>query len=99
MTSTPWARRDRGHHVPHHRRSGVVVGVPASAEVLRPPEELARVDALLDESAFFAPFAQHFHPVIGRLSTSVECYLRLMSLKFRYRLGFENPRRSSVTCG
>lgn len=60
------------------------------AEVLRLPEELARVDALLDDPAFFAPFAPHFHPVIGRPSTPVEWYLRLMFLKFRYQLGFES---------
>jgi len=36
------------------------------AEVLRLPAELARVDALLDDPAFFAPFAPHFHPVLGR---------------------------------
>src|ERR1700739_140865 len=59
------------------------------AELLRLPEELARVDALLDDPAFFAPFAPHFHPVIGRPSTPIECYLRLMFLKFRYRLGYE----------
>ena len=59
-------------------------------ELLRLPEELARVDALLDDPVFFAPFAPHFHPVIGRPSTPVECYLRLMFLKFRYRLGFES---------
>ena len=60
------------------------------AEVLRLPEELARVDALLDDPAFFAPFALYFHPVLGRPSTLVECYLRLMFLKFRYRLGYES---------
>ncbi len=60
------------------------------AEVLRLPEELARVDALLDDPAFFAPFAPHFHPVMGRPCTPVECYLRLMFLKFRYRLGYES---------
>ena len=60
------------------------------AEVLRLPAELARVDALLDDPAFFAPFAPYFHPVIGRPSTPVECYLRLMFLKYRYRLGFES---------
>jgi IS5 family transposase len=60
------------------------------AEVLRLPGELARVDALLDDPVFFAPFAPHFHPVIGRPSTPVECYLRLMFLKFRYRLGYES---------
>jgi IS5 family transposase len=60
------------------------------AEVLRLPAELARVDALLDDPVFFAPFAPYFHPVIGRPSTPVECYLRLMFLKYRYRLGFES---------
>ena len=59
-------------------------------ELLRLPEELARVDALLDDAAFFAPFAPHFHPVLGRPSTPIECYLRLMFLKFRYRLGYES---------
>ena len=29
-------------------------------ELLRLPEELARVDALLDDPAFFAPFAPYF---------------------------------------
>jgi IS5 family transposase len=60
------------------------------AQVLRLPDELARVDALLDDPAFFAPFAPYFHPLIGRPSTPVECYLRLMFLKFRYRLGYES---------
>ena len=58
--------------------------------VLRLPGELARVDALLDDPVFFAPFAPYFDPLIGRPSTPVECYLRLMFLKFRYRLGFES---------
>jgi transposase, IS5 family len=59
-------------------------------EVLRLPEELARVDALLDDPVFFAPFAPHFHPVLGRPGTPIECYLRLMFLKYRYRLGYES---------
>src|SRR5215471_10228690 len=59
-------------------------------ELLRLPDDLARVDALLDDPAFFAPFAPHFHPVLGRPSTPVECYLRLMFLKFRHRLGYES---------
>src|SRR5260221_72224 len=58
-------------------------------EVLRLPEELARVNALLDDPVFFAPFAPYFHRVLGRPSTPAEWYLRLMFLKFRYRLGFE----------
>ena len=59
-------------------------------EVRRLPEELARVDALLDDAAFFAPFVPFFDPRIGRPSTPMEVYLRLMFLKFRYRLGFES---------
>src|SRR3954447_24690831 len=60
------------------------------AEVLRLPEELARVDALLDDPVFFAPFAPFFDPRLGRPSTPMETYLRLMFLKFRYRLGYES---------
>jgi transposase, IS5 family len=60
------------------------------AELLRLPAELARVDVLLDDPVFFAPFAPFFDPLMGRPSTPVECYLRLMFLKFRYRLGFES---------
>src|ERR1700746_767918 len=59
-------------------------------ELLRLPEELARVDALLDDPAFFAPFAPYFHPVLGRPSTPAEWYLRLMFLKFRHGLGYES---------
>jgi IS5 family transposase len=43
-------------------------------EVLRLPEELARVDALLDDPAFSAPFAPDFNPVIGRPSSPAEWY-------------------------
>ena len=59
-------------------------------EVLRLPEELARVDALLDDEAFFAPFAGFFDPTWGRPSIPMETYLRLMFLKFRDRLGYES---------
>ncbi len=59
-------------------------------ELLVLPAELARVDALLDDPAFFAPFAPFFDPAIGRPSIPMETYLRLMFLKFRYRLGFES---------
>src|SRR5262245_6448795 len=59
-------------------------------ELLRLPEELARVDALLDDPAFFAPFVRFFDLRMGRPSTPMETYLRLMFLKFRYRLGYES---------
>jgi len=57
------------------------------AELLVLPEELDRVDRLLDDAAFFAPFVAFFDPRIGRPSTPMETYLRMMFLKFRYRLG------------
>jgi IS5 family transposase len=56
---------------------------------LRMPAELVRVDELLDDPAFFEPFRPFFHPVAGRPSTPIETYLRLMFLKYRYKLGFE----------
>jgi transposase, IS5 family len=59
-------------------------------ELRRLPVELARVDALLDDPVFFAPFVPFFDPKMGRPSTPMETYLRLMFLKFRYRLGFES---------
>jgi transposase, IS5 family len=55
-------------------------------EVLRLPEELARVDALLDDPVFFATFACYFDPLTGRPGAPAECYVRLMFLKFRYRI-------------
>ena len=60
------------------------------SELLVLPTELARVDALLDDRVFFAPFASYFDARIGRPSIPVETYLRLMFLKFRYRLGYES---------
>jgi IS5 family transposase len=54
------------------------------------PAELARVDALLDDERFFAPFRAHFDLTFGRPSIPVETYLRLMFLKVRYRLGYES---------
>ena len=59
-------------------------------ELRRLPAELARVDALLDDPVFFAPFVPFFDPRMGRPSTPMETYLRLMFLKFRYRLGYES---------
>src|SRR5216110_1124623 len=59
-------------------------------ELRRLPDELARVDVLLDDPVFFAPFVPFFDPRLGRPSTPMETYLRLMFLKFRYRLGYES---------
>jgi IS5 family transposase len=65
------------------------------AELLVLPVELGRVDALLDDPVFFAPF--FFDARIGRPSIPMETYLRLMFLKFRYRLGYESLCRESAT--
>jgi len=59
-------------------------------EVLRLPTELARVDGLLDDPSFFAPFVEFFDPRVGRPSTPMEVYLRMMLVKFRYGLGYES---------
>ena len=59
-------------------------------ELRQLPAELARIDVLLDDPVFFAPFVPFFDPRIGRPSTPMETYLRLMFLKFRYRLGYES---------
>jgi hypothetical protein len=69
---------DRGHPVPYLKRSAVVVGVVAAAGAAAATAGAGRVDALLDDAAFFAPFAPHFHPVLGRPSTPAEWNLRLM---------------------
>jgi IS5 family transposase len=60
------------------------------AEALVMPSQLQRVDALLDDPRFFAPYAGFFHATLGRPSIPIETFLRLMFLKFRYRLGFES---------
>jgi IS5 family transposase len=53
------------------------------------PVELARVDALLDDPVFFAPYREHFSARLGRPSIPIETYLRMMFLKHRHGLGYE----------
>jgi transposase, IS5 family len=57
--------------------------------VLGMPAELEAVDRLLDDERFFEPYREFFHATIGRPSIPIETYLRLMFLKYRYKLGFE----------
>ena len=59
------------------------------AEALVMAVELERVDRLLDDERFVAPFGEFFDATLGRPSIPIETYLRLMFLKYRYRLGFE----------
>src|SRR6058998_3212101 len=57
--------------------------------VLGMPGELEAVDRVLDDARFFAPYREFFHASWGQPSIPIETYLRLMFLKYRYRLGFE----------
>jgi IS5 family transposase len=52
-------------------------------------KELQRVDDLLDDRKLLAPFIEVFHGSMGRPGTPVNVYLRMMYLKFRYDLGYE----------
>ena len=58
-------------------------------ELFRMNEELTKVDKLLDDERFFAPFRERFGTRMGRPTTAVSTYLRMMYLKYRYRLGYE----------
>jgi IS5 family transposase len=53
------------------------------------PEELAKVDGLLDDPVFLEPFIHKHASKRGRPTIPAETYLRLMYLKFRYNLGYE----------
>jgi transposase, IS5 family len=53
------------------------------------PAGLAEVDRLLDDVRFFEPFVAFFSARTGRPSIPMETYLRMMFLRFRYKLGFE----------
>jgi IS5 family transposase len=59
------------------------------AELRELPAELAKVDAILDEDRFLAPFRSRLTARIGRPTIPIETYLRLMYLKHRYGLGYE----------
>jgi IS5 family transposase len=90
MTSNPWRE---GNEVIVFRTVSDQVSLWEAVlppELLKLPDELARIDVLLDDAVFFAPFEPFFDPRVGRPSTPMETYLRLMFLKFRYRLGYES---------
>jgi IS5 family transposase len=53
------------------------------------PPELAKVDAILDDDRFLAPFRSRLRARTGRPTIAIETYLRLMYLKHRYGLGYE----------
>ncbi len=68
---------------------------PSLWETVLPPElfqmneELTQVDKLLNDERFLSPFQKQFGTSIGRPTTAVATYLRMMYLKYRYQLGYE----------
>src|ERR1700730_11602709 len=58
-------------------------------EALRMPAELVAVDALLDDPRFLERYRRVFSPLFARPSVPMETFVRMMWLKYRYRVGFE----------
>src|SRR6266545_6235984 len=58
-------------------------------QATRLPDELAAIDAYLDDERFLAPWRGHFHARLGRPSVPIPTLLRLLYLKHRYQLGYE----------
>lgn len=62
-------------------------------ELFRLDEELQQVDELLSEQALLKPFEESFDSTMGRSGTPVDVYLRMMYLKFRFGLAYEEVER------
>ena len=56
-------------------------------------EELKQVDDLLSNVQLLKPFEETFDPSLGRPGTAVGIYLRMMYLKFRWGLSYEEVER------
>ena len=56
-------------------------------------EELKKVDELLEDQQLIAPFEEVFDKNLGRPGTPVGVYLRMMYLKFRWGLSYEEVER------
>jgi transposase, IS5 family len=56
-------------------------------------EELKQVDELLSNVQLLKPFEETFDPSLGRPGTAVGIYLRMMYLKFRWGLSYEEVER------
>lgn len=56
-------------------------------------EELRKVDELLSQSTLLKPFEEVFDESMGRPGTPVGIYLRMMYLKFRWGLSYEEVER------
>jgi transposase, IS5 family len=56
-------------------------------------EELKKVDELLSNAQLLESFEEAFDPSLGRPGTAVGIYLRMMYLKFRWGLSYEEVER------
>jgi IS5 family transposase len=56
-------------------------------------EELTKVDELLSKPQLLRPFEEVFDPSLGRPGTAAGIYLRMMYLKFRWGLSYEEVER------
>lgn len=56
-------------------------------------EELKKVDEFLSNPQLLKPFEEIFDPNLGRPGTAVGIYLRMMYLKFRWGLSYEEVER------
>jgi IS5 family transposase len=56
-------------------------------------EELTKADELLSSAQLLKPFEEAFDPSLGRPGTPVGIYLRMMYLKFRWGLSYEEVER------
>jgi transposase, IS5 family len=52
-------------------------------------DELKKIDELLENRPFLKSFEDTFHVTMGRPGTPVDTYLRIMYLKFRWGLSYE----------
>lgn len=58
-------------------------------ELFQMSEDLTKIDRILSDERFFAPFVGKFYTRVGRPTTPVATYLRMMCLKRRYGLSYE----------
>src|SRR6185437_5840989 len=56
-------------------------------------QELEKVDELLSDAQLLRPFEEVFDPSVGRPGTAVGIYLRMMYLKFRWGLSYEEVEK------
>jgi len=55
--------------------------------------ELTKIDELLSDPKLLKPFEEAFDPTLGRTGTAVGIYLRMMYLKFRWGLSYEEVEK------